>query len=137
MEGAPNKKPALPTPKLQNFPMARKHCSKCERTNHDTTECRMRTNQCFWYGDSNHLIANCPAPLASQQKAPSSIPKGAKAATLMTNRLVGRAYIIKAGYEAATVVTSTLTFNLIPLIVLFDSGASHSCLLYTSDAADE
>jgi len=74
VEGASNKKPALPRPKPQNS-MARKHCSKCGRTNHDTTECRMGTNQCFWCGDSNHLIADCATRLFSQQKGPSSIPK--------------------------------------------------------------
>ena len=82
----------------------------------------------LWCGDANHLIANCPARLFSQHKGPSSIPKGTKAATPVANRSVGKAYVInrKQAHEASTVVTGTLTFNSIPLIVLFDLGATHS-----------
>ena len=46
----------------------------------------------------------------------------------MTNRSVGKAYVInrKQAHEVATVVIGTLTFNSVPLLVLFDSGATHS-----------
>ena len=85
-------------------------------------------SQCFWCGDSNHLIVNCPARLSSQHKGPSSILKGTKAATPMANRSVGKAYVInrKQAHEAATIVTGTLIFNSVPLVVLFDSGPTHS-----------
>ena len=43
----------------------------------------------------------------------------------MANRSVGKAYVINRK-QAATVVTGMLTFNSAPLIVLFDSGATHS-----------
>ena len=48
--------------------------------------------------------------------------KSNKAATLVTNRFAARAYVInkKQAHEAATVITSMLTFNSIPLVVLFD-----------------
>jgi len=74
------------------------------------------------------LIVNCTAHLSSQHNGPSLVPKGAKAATLVTNRSVGKASVInrKQAHEAATVMTGTLTFNTIAPIVLFDSGATHS-----------
>jgi len=124
MEGAPNNKPVLPKPKPQNFSVVKKHCAKCGRTNHDTIECRVGTNRCFWYGDSNHIISNCPVRLSSQHKGPSSILKGTKAATPVANRSVGKAYVInrKQAHEAATVVTGTLIFNSVPLIVLFQGN---------------
>ena len=128
VEGTPNKKPALAKRKPQNSTTARKHCSKCGRTNHDTAECRLGTNRCFWCGDPNHPIANFLAQLSSRHKVLSSVLKGAKAATLMTKQSVGRAYVIntKQAHEAATVMTSTLTFNSVPFIVLFDSGGTRS-----------
>ena len=48
--------------------------------------------------------------------------------TLVTSHQVGRVYVIniKQADNSRTVVTAMLTFNSTPLVVLFDSGATHS-----------
>jgi len=95
--------------------------------NHDTSECRVGTNRCFWCGDPSHLIANCPARTAQLNKGPAPL-KSSKAPIPTTSRQVGRSYVInkKQADGVTTIVTGTLTLNSIPLTVLFDSGATHS-----------
>jgi len=55
----------------------------------------------------------------------------------VANRSVGKAYVInrKQAHKAATAVTGILTFNSVPLIVLFDSRATHS--LISSNAVSQ
>jgi len=37
-----NKRPAMPKPKPQGSTYTKKHCTKCSRTNHDTSKCKLR-----------------------------------------------------------------------------------------------
>jgi len=55
----------------------------------------------------------------------------------MTNRQVGRVNVInrKEADDSGTVMTSTLTFNSTPLVILFDFGGTHSFI--SSKAASQ
>ena len=68
VEGSLSKKSAVMKSKSQESAPNRKHCTKCRRTNHDTSQCRVGTNRCFWCGDPSHLIANCPTRTAQLNK---------------------------------------------------------------------
>ena len=127
IEGSLSKKPAVMKLKSQEFTPNRKHCTKCGRTNHNTSECWVGTNRCFWCRDPSHLIANCPARTAQLKKGSAPL-KSNKTPIPTTSRQVGRDYVIskKQADGATTAVTGMLTLNSIPLTVLFDSGATHS-----------
>jgi len=85
-------------------------------------------NRYFWCRDPSHLIANCPARIAQPGKDPAQVPKQRKANAAATRCQVGKVYVIneKQVDDSGIVVSGTLTFNSTPLVVLFDSGSTHS-----------
>ena len=105
--------------------------------NHNIAKCRMGTNRCFWYGDTNHLIANFPARTTQPAKDHVQVPKQGKTIAHTTGRQVGTVYVInkKQVDDSGTVMTCTLTFNSTPLVVLFDYGVTHSFI--SSKAASQ
>jgi len=117
-EGSLSKKPAVMKSKCQGSTPSRKHCTKCGRTNHDTSKYRVGTNCCFWCRDPRHLIANCPARTAQQNKDPAPL-KISKAPIPTTSHQVGRAYVINKKQADGAITVVTVRILLTPYPSLF------------------
>jgi len=103
--------------------------TKCDRVNHTTPECRVRTNKCMWCRSPEHLIAACPRRMKAVDKGPVKplAPPRLRAQPLRPTA-VGQAYVMnkKKATTSATVVSKTVLLNSKSFCVLFDSGATHS-----------
>jgi hypothetical protein len=85
-------------------------------------------NRCFNCGSSSHFIRDCPQPRKSfqgQTSNPSSKGQGKKQVVQVHQGRVNFTTLSELP-EGAPIMTGTFTIHHQPIVILFDSGATHS-----------
>jgi len=90
-----NKKKPPPAPPKSYPAGSIAPCSKYDRTNHTTPECRVGTNKCMWSGSPEHLIAAYPRRIKAVDKgAVKLLAPPHQGALPPRPAAVGRAYVM-------------------------------------------
>jgi hypothetical protein len=85
-------------------------------------------NHCFNCGSSSHFIRDCPQPRKSfqgQTSNPNNKGKGKKQVVQVRQWRVNFTTLSELP-EGAPIITGTFTIHHQPVVILFDSGATHS-----------
>ncbi|XP_075499779.1 uncharacterized protein LOC142538318 [Primulina tabacum] len=95
-------------------------------------ECRRASGVCFGCGKPGHRMADCPAA-SNKTTGPGKrdgSSSGANANKPRENKPNARVFAItqEEADDASDVVTGTIFFQQVPAYVLFDCGATHSCI---------
>jgi hypothetical protein len=85
-------------------------------------------NRCFNCGSPSHFIKDCPEPRRSSQGQTSSSNNKGKGKKQVVQVRQGRVNFTTLSElpEGAPIMTGTFSINHQPVIILFDSGATHS-----------
>jgi len=84
-----------------------KKCFRCEKKGHTIAECKRDDNVCFNCDEEGHLSSQCTKP----KKTQTSVKVFALTGTQTSNE--------------DRLIRGTCFFNSIPLIAIFDTGATH------------